>query len=617
MRETLNRIVITVTCSILALSMYANNKKEDQIGRLKNLVYNNLIYDKQLSSDSVILWSKQIIPELEKSKQYELLFQIKLLINQAYIQQGNLGLAIENAKTLYTKAKEMDYPLGLALSLKAIGKAYLVSSATEEAIESYEEALERLRRIPDSERHLKATLYEYLFIKLKSNQLDNILPLIGELDHLCEEDPDIPTDFYGLACHAFYCIQNGNIEKSRFYLDKCELIQSQYSFVFFQYIIDYLYAKYYQHKGNYDLSLNKYKQLLANLRTNESYIYIEISREEASLLATMGRSAEACQVYEDINKRKELIDVKSYTQQINELHTLYKIDQNEVNYQIKQKRLYWGITIGAIFLLLLIVFFILCIKKDNKSLLESKLKQEKAKKQAERSIKTKSLFLSNMSHEIRTPLNALCGFSTILTEESIDSETRKQCNDIILQNSELLLKLINDVIDLSSLETENMQFNFQEYDAITICRNVIDMVERIKQTNASIHFKTNLDSLILYTDKSRLQQVLINLLINATKFTAQGSITLEIEVTPDDEASFSVTDTGCGIPKEKQDQMFNRFEKGNENAQGTGLGLSISELIITYIGGKIWIDKDYTNGSRFVFTHPLKKEAIGRRNQND
>lgn len=617
MRETLNRIVITVTCSILALSMYANNKKEDQIGRLKNLVYNNLIYDKQLSSDSVILWSKQIIPELEKSKQYELLFQIKLLVNQAYIQQGNLGLAIENAKTLYTKAKEMDYPLGLALSLKAIGKAYLVSSATEEAIESYEEALERLRRIPDSERHLKATLYEYLFIKLKSNQLDNILPLIGELDHLCEEDPDIPTDFYGLACHAFYCIQNGNIEKSRFYLDKCELIQSQYSFVFFQYIIDYLYAKYYQHKGNYDLSLNKYKQLLANLRTNESYIYIEISREEASLLATMGRSAEACQVYEDINKRKELIDVKSYTQQINELHTLYKIDQNEVNYQIKQKRLYWGITIGAIFLLLLIVFFILCIKKDNKSLLESKLKQEKAKKQAERSIKTKSLFLSNMSHEIRTPLNALCGFSTILTEESIDSETRKQCNDIILQNSELLLKLINDVIDLSSLETENMQFNFQEYDAITICRNVIDMVERIKQTNASIHFKTNLDSLILYTDKSRLQQVLINLLINATKFTAQGSITLEVEVTPDDEASFSVTDTGCGIPKEKQDQMFNRFEKGNENAQGTGLGLSISELIITYIGGKIWIDKDYTNGSRFVFTHPLKKEAIGRRNQND
>lgn len=617
MRETLNRIVITVTCSILALSMYANNKKEDQLGRLKNLVYNNLIYDKQLSSDSVILWSKQIIPELEKSKQYELLFQIKLLVNQAYIQQGNLGLAIENAKTLYTKAKEMDYPLGLALSLKAIGKAYLVSSATEEAIESYEEALERLRRIPDSERHLKATLYEYLFIKLKSNQLDNILPLIGELDHLCEEDPDIPTDFYGLACHAFYCIQNGNIEKSRFYLDKCELIQSQYSFVFFQYIIDYLYAKYYQHKGNYDLSLNKYKQLLANLRTNESYIYIEISREEASLLATMGRSTEACQVYEDINKRKELIDVKSYTQQINELHTLYKIDQNEVNYQIKQKRLYWGITIGAIFLLLLIVFFILCIKKDNKSLLESKLKQEKAKKQAERSIKTKSLFLSNMSHEIRTPLNALCGFSTILTEESIDSETRKQCNDIILQNSELLLKLINDVIDLSSLETENMQFNFQEYDAITICRNVIDMVERIKQTNASIHFKTNLDSLILYTDKSRLQQVLINLLINATKFTAQGSITLEVEVTPDDEASFSVTDTGCGIPKEKQDQMFNRFEKGNENAQGTGLGLSISELIITYIGGKIWIDKDYTNGSRFVFTHPLKKEAIGRRNQND
>lgn len=111
------------------------------------------------------------------------------------------------------------------------------------------------------------------------------------------------------------------------------------------------------------------------------------------------------------------------------------------------------------------------------------------KKQEENSIRTKSLFLSNMSHEIRTPLNALSGFSSILTEESIDNETRKQCSDIIQQNSELLLKLINDVIDLSSLEVGKMKFKYERCDAVAICRNVIDMVEKIKQTNANVRFR--------------------------------------------------------------------------------------------------------------------------------
>lgn len=107
----------------------------------------------------------------------------------------------------------------------------------------------------------------------------------------------------------------------------------------------------------------------------------------------------------------------------------------------------------------------------------------------ENSIRTKSLFLSNMSHEIRTPLNALAGFSAILTEPGIDNEMRKQCNEIIIQNSNLLLKLIDDVVDLSSLDTGKMQFRFGIYDAVAICRNVIETVSKIKQTAAETFLK--------------------------------------------------------------------------------------------------------------------------------
>ena len=212
-----------------------------------------------------------------------------------------------------------------------------------------------------------------------------------------------------------------------------------------------------------------------------------------------------------------------------------------------------------------------------------------------------------MSHEIRTPLNALSGFSSLLTEEGLDDATRKQCTEIIQQNSELLLKLINDVIDLSSLEFGKMQFSIGEHDAVAICKNVTDTVGKVKQTQAELLFDSSLEELYMETDASRLQQVLINLLINATKFTPDGSITLKLEKESDGTALFSVTDTGCGIPKEKQASIFQRFEKLDENAQGSGLGLSICQLIIEHIGGRIWIDPDYTGGSRFMFTHPINQ----------
>ena len=112
-----------------------------------------------------------------------------------------------------------------------------------------------------------------------------------------------------------------------------------------------------------------------------------------------------------------------------------------------------------------------------------------------------------------------------------------------------------------------------------------------------------------------MQQLLINLLINATKFTTEGSITLEIRKESDDTAVFSVTDTGCGIPPENQGRIFNRFEKLNEGAQGTGLGLSICQLIVEQIGGRIWIDPEYTTGARFVFTHPIKPDAAAAKNE--
>lgn len=238
----------------------------------------------------------------------------------------------------------------------------------------------------------------------------------------------------------------------------------------------------------------------------------------------------------------------------------------------------------------------------------SRRKLQKAEKAVEDSIRNKSLFISNMSHEIRTPLNALSGFSDVLTTPGIDDETRKQCNDIIQLNSRLLLNLVNDVVDISCLDVTNMKFNLKQCDAVDLCEGIVQTLEGIKQTQAEIFFKTELPSLEIETDTLRLHQVLINILVNATKFTKEGSITLLLEQNEKGMAQFSITDTGCGIPLEKQGRIFERFERVNEKSQGTGLGLAICQLIISRLGGNIWIDPQYTDGSRFVFTHPLKQE---------
>ena len=268
------------------------------------------------------------------------------------------------------------------------------------------------------------------------------------------------------------------------------------------------------------------------------------------------------------------------------------------------------------FILIFFCFFAIALtlylylrRKSIRQLQEKNEELTIARDRAEQADKMKTHFMQNMSHEIRTPLNALSGFSSLLTEEGLDDETRRQCNEVIQQNSELLLKLINDVIDLSSLEFGKLQFCIAQHDAVSICKNVIDTVNKVKQTQAELTFTTELEEMPIETDDSRLQQVLINLLINATKFTPQGSIVLKLEKETNDTVLFTVTDTGCGIPKDRQTNIFQRFEKLNENVQGSGLGLSICQLIIEHIGGQIWIDSEYTEGSRFCFTHPISQTS--------
>ena len=211
--------------------------------------------------------------------------------------------------------------------------------------------------------------------------------------------------------------------------------------------------------------------------------------------------------------------------------------------------------------------------------------------------------------EIRTPLNAIVGFSSLLIDTVETTDEQKEYADIIQTNSELLLQLISDVLDVSRLESGKLLFKYEWCELVNHCQNMITLTRKNRTRDIDVRLQMPKEPYMLYTDPLRLQQVIINLLNNALKFTPDGgSITLDYEIDEEDQCMlFSVTDTGSGIPEDKQELVFQRFEKLNEFVQGTGLGLAICKLTIQRMGGDIWIDKNYKNGARFVFSHPIKK----------
>lgn len=236
-----------------------------------------------------------------------------------------------------------------------------------------------------------------------------------------------------------------------------------------------------------------------------------------------------------------------------------------------------------------------------------KMEQEltTAKELAEESNRLKSAFLANMSHEIRTPLNAIVGFSGILASTEREEEKQEYVS-IIENNNTLLLQLISDILDLSKIEAGTLELNYSNIELNELMRELErGFLLRVKTDAVKLEFVEPAGPCMAYTEKNRLSQLMINLVTNAIKFTEKGSIRFGYEMR-ENELYFYVADTGCGIPKDKQQNIFGRFVKLNSFAQGTGLGLSICKTLMDHMGGRIGVESEEGKGSTFWFTLPYK-----------
>ena len=583
-------------------------EKESIVHEVISTFHNSLGFDYLTREECDSLNADGLLSQLDESQRYYTYFELERILIKSSLFRGEIRMAIAQSDQMYSKARALAYPFGNALALNAMGEVYSYTGRLREAGAAYEESLRLLDGMDGEDVHIRMLLVELIDYNLRIRNVNGASRYLARLN-LYPEDRLSPLELAmrhisNASCQLF----KGDLKAASHCLAQIGQLEAQLIPEIRQYllIID---ARYLVATGAHEAALTAYNDFLQTeyARINHN-IYKEALLEKADLLVKMGNKEEAYGQYDKVFSYIKTSFEKNYPKEIDRLCTRFQADQlayqNERDRIVSMRFYLAGIIVSVLFLIFLLV---LGWKKIFR-LKRSQMRQEAMKEKAVQAIQRKNMFLSNMSHEVRTPLNAIVGFSAVLTDEdeSFDDESRREFSEIIKVNSFQLLKLINDILDFSDFENDNITFNIRTHDAVKLCNEVVETVMASRKLEVEMRFDTDLSVLMLDTDDARLRQVLINLLVNAAKFTEQGSIVLELKMVDAGTALFSVTDTGCGIPPEKQHLIFERFEKLNDFVQGSGLGLSICQLIVKYMNGKLWVDSGYTRGARFCFTHPLK-----------
>ncbi len=583
-------------------------EKESIVHEVISTFHNSLGFDYLTREECDSLNADGLLSQLDESQRYYTYFELERILIKSSLFRGEIRMVIAQSDQMYSKARALAYPFGNALALNAMGEVYSYTGRLREAGAAYEESLRLLDGMDGEDVHIRMLLVELIDYNLRIRNVNGASRYLARLN-LYPEDRLSPLELAmrhisNASCQLF----KGDLKAASHCLAQIGQLEAQLIPEIRQYllIID---ARYLVATGAHEAALTAYNDFLQTeyARINHN-IYKEALLEKADLLVKMGNKEEAYGQYGKVFSYIKTSFEKNYPKEIDRLCTRFQADQlayqNERDRIVSMRFYLAGIIVSVLFLIFLLV---LGWKKIFR-LKRSQMRQEAMKEKAVQAIQRKNMFLSNMSHEVRTPLNAIVGFSAVLTDEdeSFDDESRREFSEIIKVNSFQLLKLINDILDFSDFENDNITFNIRTHDAVKLCNEVVETVMASRKLEVEMRFDTDLSVLMLDTDDARLRQVLINLLVNAAKFTEQGSIVLELKMADAGTALFSVTDTGCGIPPEKQHLIFERFEKLNDFVQGSGLGLSICQLIVKYMNGKLWVDSGYTRGARFCFTHPLK-----------
>lgn len=612
--------------------LYENAMAVDSISvaylGLKNLA--EYYYDQSVR-DSLEYYCSLVDSIAKARHEYpNVLFDVKSLSCQDLLWLGNYELAMSEAMDLYRLASNLDHRYGLLRCSETLGLIYQRIRRDSDAVVSFQESLDLLKDIKDvsdiMDTKVRLTSYQ-LESSVRTKQYASTERILGQYKALLDEQYKIYQEKNDLLnskreywlLYSFYTsfyLSQGDLENAKRSLDQASSYADS-NWVEGDYAINtYLAVKARYHKaaGDIPLALHCINEVLETERLPEDIQF------KADILKEQGLLGEVMALYDELYSTLTKRRGTSFLRQVNQLRTLHELHEKELKetelkeagqrIARKQDLLIFILSISVVLLILLYVLFLYYrhlrslknqLQREKELLLESQRQLIKEKTRAEEASLMKSAFLANMSHEVRTPLNAIVGFSGLLVEPSTDEEERKEYSSIIRNNTDLMLNLVNDVLDLFRMETGDLHFDIKDHLLLVCCQMALESVRHRIPDGVKLTFSPAGEPIVVHVDNLRLQQLLTNLLTNAAKFTEKGEINLSFQLEPDrKKVRIAVTDTGAGIPLEKQATIFNRFEKLDDYKPGVGLGLSICLLIAERLDGALFIDSSYTDGARFV-----------------
>lgn len=578
------------------------------------------------NEDSIVFYTnkvKQFAKEIQQSKYYYFAWANRLILY--YLKTGRSNIALYEAEKVLKEAQAEDNKTGLMYCYNIMSQIYTIKNFDLMASEW------RVKEIELTEKY-----------KLENYNISNTYAQLANY-YTMHHQPELALEALGKAVktansashkilakltYVEYYSEFGDFPAAEKILKECrELFDQDKRLDSLKKRFYRTEAFYYQRSKQFAKALEAAeKQKAEEQRLNEYAMSSEQYRLKGEIYRQMGRPDEAVKFLKKYIEADDSLKIANEQLASSEFATLLNVEKlntekKELMLRTKEKELSNKTTlIFSLIILLAILFLFLYresrlnrklkaseseLRNKNEELTYSREELRKARDQAEATSQMKTTFIQSMSHEIRTPLNSIIGFSQVLSDHYGNEETKEFVN-IIKANTDDLLRLVTDVLALSELDQYNKLPTNIQTDINMICQLSIEVAKMQKQDTVEFLFKPEREKLIILSNPERISQLLANLAHNAIKFTTHGSIELTYSVLEaENKLEISVTDTGIGIPKEKQEKVFERFYKMNSFSQGTGLGLSISRTIAEKLGGSLHIDSSYTDGCRMVLTLPL------------
>ena len=534
--------------------------------------------------------------------------------------QGKMQQSLQETQRMLDDAKGHNSKLGRAMAYKQIGIIYLNMKQTEPAVEALQHYAELMKDEDNDFSSLSSIYYRMAKAYDYDKAFDRELQLTNEwLAFLHSKGGKGKVAEVRECWHACYLaraaafIGLNKLDDAGLALDTAahhaRLINRTLSFHHYY----KMQARYYMAKGDAAKALLYTDSV--KMTTNERDDHIEEIRAQALMM--LGQGAEAAQIYQRLYHEKDSVFGQEARQHLDELNTLFQVDELKTEQQ-RMRYLYIFLAVATIVLALLLLLYLgwrnaIRQKKANEQL---RIANERAKV----SSKMKSEFIRNITHEIRTPLNIVSGFTQILTQPDIElpEKEKRDIHERVTENTDRITNLVDRMLELSDASSEVLIERKDETNVIDIVSQAIDhskitlhtrsvrstsddiQPQQSRSDESKVVFEVSQIQMIhLRTNKSHAVRALAQLLENAVKFTREGSITLNMTYT-EEKVCFIVEDTGIGIPTDQTEHIFEEFIQLDPFTEGTGIGLTIARSVAQRMGGNLWLDTDYKEGSRFV-----------------